>query len=129
MNIKIFYQILLLISIFTLLSCSDENIVGNFVADGEELEEGSEVFFLMNQNNPNPFNPSTSITFQVAKQIKLELTIWSEDWVKKETLLDKSVEPGVYQITFNAEGYPSGEYFYTMTGEDVTQIMKMKIVK
>jgi uncharacterized protein YpbB len=129
MNIKIFYQILLLISIFTLLSCSDENIVGNFVADGEELEEGSEVFFLMYQNYPNPFNPSTSITFQVAKQIKLELTIWSEDWVKKETLLDKSFEPGVYQVTFNAEGYPSGEYFYTLTGEDVTQIMKMKIVK
>lgn len=129
MNIKMFYQILLLISIFTLLSCSDENIVGNFVADGEELEEGSEVFFLMNQNYPNPFNPSTTIGFQVAKQIKLELTIWSEDWVKKETLLNKSFSPGVYEVQFNAEGYSSGEYFYTMTGEDVTQIMKMKIVR
>ena len=129
MDIKMFYQILLLISIFTLLSCSDENIVGNWIADGKELEEGSNVFFIMEQNYPNPFNPSTNIRFQVAKHIKLELTIWSEDWIKKETLLDKSFEPGVYEITFNAEGYPSGEYFYTMTGEGVAQIRKMKIVK
>lgn len=129
MNIKIFYRLIQLIFILTFLSCSDENIVGNFVADGEELEEGSEVFFLMEQNYPNPFNPSTNIKFQVAKPIKLELTIWSEDWIKKATLLDKSFEPGYYEITFNAEGYSSGEYFYTMTGENVTQIMKMKIVK
>jgi hypothetical protein len=129
MNKRIFFLSTVLLFAFIFLSCTHEDLVGNWVADGEVLEEGSEVFFLLEQNYPNPFNPTTSIRFSVAKQIQLELNIWSEDWVKKETLLNKSFAPGAYEVQFNAEGYSSGEYFYTMTGEDVTQIMKMKIVK
>ena len=124
-----FFTPLLFVFIISIFSCSDENIVGNWVSDGQELEEGTEVFFQMNQNYPNPFNPSTNIKFQVAKHMKLELTVWSDDWVKKEILLNKYFQPGIYEVNFNAEGYSSGEYFYTMTGEGITQIRKMKLVK
>ena len=129
MNIKLNISLLLVIIALTSLSCTDEDIVGNWVMDGSELEEGSEVYFRMDQNYPNPFNPSTNIKFQVAKPMYLELNIWSDDWVKQETLIDKFVQTGNYEVTFNANGYSSGEYFYTMTGEGVTQVMKLKIVK
>jgi len=129
MKIILNVRLLLVLIVLTSLSCSDEDIVGNWVMDGSELEEGAEVYFRMYQNYPNPFNPSTSIKFQVAKPMNLELNIWSDDWIKQETLVDKYVEAGSYQVTFNASGYSSGEYFYSMTGEGVTQVMKMKIVK
>jgi hypothetical protein len=129
MKIKLNISLLLVIISLTLPSCTDEDIVGNWVKDGSELEEGSEVYFLMYQNYPNPFNPSTSIKYQVAKPIYLELTIWSDDWVKQETLVNRFVQAGIYEVKFNASGYSSGEYFYTMTGEGMTQVMKLKIVK
>ena len=129
MNIKNNISIIIFIISLTLLSCSDEDIVGNWVKDGSELEEGAEVYFLMDQNYPNPFNPSTSIVYSVAKPMNIELGVWSDDWIKQETLVNDFVQPGRYEVTFNAKDYPSGEYFYTMTGEGVTQVMKMKIVK
>ena len=129
MNNKLFLFLIIPVCSLIILSCSDENIIGNWVSDGNELEEGSKVYFNMEQNYPNPFNPSTVINFRVFERIKVELIIWSDDWVKKATLLDKFCDYGNYQVIFNAEGFPSGEYFYTMTGESVTQIRKMKIVK
>jgi hypothetical protein len=129
MNIKNYISLIIFITSLALLSCSDENIVGNWVKDGSELEEGMEVYFLMEQNYPNPFNPSTSIDYSVAKAMNIELIVWSDDWIKQETLVDDFVQAGRYEINFNANGYPSGEYFYTMTGDGVTQVMKMKIVK
>lgn len=128
MKIDIF-NILSTMFFVVMISCSDEGIVSNYVYDGEELEEGTLVYFQMEQNYPNPFNPSTSITYGVAKSIYLELEIFSEDWVKVAILINKVHEPGFYEITFNAEELASGEYYYTMTGDGVTQIMKMKLVK
>ena len=129
MKSKLSVSLIFIITGLILISCSDEDIVGNWIKDGSELEEGTEVYFLMEQNYPNPFNPSTSIDYSVAKPMNIELVVWSDDWIKQETLVDDFVQAGRYEITFNAKDYPSGEYFYTMTGEGVTQVMKMKIVK
>ena len=129
MKSKLSVSLIFIITGLILISCSDEDIVGNWIKDGSELEEGTEVYFLMDQNYPNPFNPSTSIMYSVAKAMNIELVVWSDDWIKQETLVNDFVQPGRYQVKFNADDFPSGEYFYTMTGEGVTQVMKMKIVK
>ena len=123
------FSIVILLIVLGNLTCSDEDIVGNWVSDGEELQEGTLVYFEMEQNYPNPFNPSTTIYFNIAKLIHIDLEVYSEDWIKVATLISEELEPGTHAVTFNAEGLSSGEYFYTMTGEGVTQIRKMKLTK
>ena len=126
-------KILLILFSFCMLlvnsSCSDENRITNWLSDGQELEAGTLVPFEMEQNYPNPFNPSTVIRFNVAQNIFLKLEFFSEDWVKVATLVNENKNPGTYAITFDAKDLASGEYFYTMTGNGITKVMRMKLVK
>ncbi len=126
-------SIILSIALFSILvgnlSCSEENKVTAWIADGEELDEGTSVFFSLKENYPNPFNPSTTIGFDLAIEKHVDLEVYSDNWIKMATLINTEFAAGRYQVTFNAAGLSSGEYFYTMTVEGVTQIRKMKFMK
>jgi hypothetical protein len=126
---RIILSIALLLIILGNLTCSEENRVAAAIADGEELEDGTMVLFLLHENYPNPFNPSTVIKFTISKSMHIDLIVYSEDWIKVATLISVEMGLGAHEVNFNAEGLSSGEYFYTMTGEGVTQIRKMKLVK
>lgn len=129
MNKKIFYSFIATIILFTLLSCTDEDRTTNWVSGGEEVAEGTQVPFKLGQNYPNPFNPSTVIYYGLAKELYVELEVYSEDWVKVATLVNDVKEAGYYEITFDAGNLASGVYYYTMTCEGITQINEMKLVK
>lgn len=116
---------------FILFGCAgDSAVVGVYLQDGEPLGEGALVPFLMEQNYPNPFNPTTTIAFETATSVPLKLTVYTEDWVEVETILDATVFPGNYQVQFNPDDdVPSGEYFYVMESGDYVQIRKMNLLK
>jgi hypothetical protein len=111
------------------ISCSDEKKIASAIQDGKELEEGSLVPFLLEQNYPNPFNPTTIIPFKVGITLHVRLRVLTEDWQEVEVLLDKTLASGKYEITFRSGKIPSGEYYYTMEGNSLIQIRKMKVVK
>lgn len=130
-NMKYFILFLLLITINT---CSDEVTVLSAIKDGEELEEGDLVPFMLDQNHPNPFNPTTSIQFSVSQEMHLTLNVYTEDWIRVATLIDKSLYSGYYQVVFNAknedgEWLPSGEYYYTLEGDGLIITRKMMLLK
>ncbi|MFZ0453791.1 MAG: hypothetical protein WCE54_13630 [Ignavibacteriaceae bacterium] len=126
---KILYAFFFLLLLTLNFSCSDENKIAAAFSGDKELGEGSSVNFLLGQNYPNPFNPSTVIKFTIGRTMQIKLDIYSDDWVNVRTIIDREFLPGVYIVTFNAENLPSGDYFYVMTGDGVTQIKKMKLVK
>jgi len=82
--------------------------------------------FSLSQNYPNPFNPSTKIKFEAPlnkggnRGLSVKLTIY--DILGKEiiTLVNQHLKAGAYEVTWNAENYPSGVYFYKMVVGDNT---------
>jgi subtilisin family serine protease len=84
----------------------------------------------LSQNYPNPFNPSTTIKFGVSHFGHHRLNIYNVLGRKVETLLDGNLQPGRYQITWNAERYPTGMYFCAMATPDGNHmIRKMLLIK
>ena len=75
------------------------------------------------QNYPNPFNPSTTIVWTVPKDAKVSLKIFNLLGQEVGTLVDATMEPGVYRTTWDASNFPAGAYFYRLQvgGESITR--------
>lgn len=80
-------------------------------------------------NYPNPFNPSTVIKFDMAKQQNVSIEIFDMLGRKTESLVNERLQPGKYEVTFNGAGYPSGIYYYRMQTGDFSETRKMLLVK
>lgn len=71
--------------------------------------------FLLGNNYPNPFNPSTTITYSIPYQpnqslIKIRLLVYDSLGREITTLVDENKPSGNHSITFNAQGLASGVY-------------------
>jgi hypothetical protein len=89
-------------------------------------------------NHPNPFNPSTTITYSLNKDLKITLEIYNIKGQKVRTLVNKEQSAGYYSVIWNgkdnsSKAAASGLYFYKMTSEgnsgDYTSIKKMILLK
>ena len=70
--------------------------------------------FRLFQNYPNPFNPTTTITYQIPISEKVAIKVYTLLGNEIATLVDEKKSPGTYQVTWNADQYPSGVYYYRM---------------
>ncbi len=85
--------------------------------------------YKLHQNFPNPFNPATSITFDLKEQTHVTLKIYNELGQEITTLIDKTMTAGHKGVSWNARTYPSGVYFYKLTAGDFTETRKMVLSK
>lgn len=86
--------------------------------------------FNLAQNFPNPFNPSTSIRFDVSKTTNITLKVYNSNGQEVATLANNElVSPGTKEVTFNASNLSSGIYFYTLFAGDFKETKKMMLVK
>jgi hypothetical protein len=85
--------------------------------------------YQLKQNYPNPFNPTTNIEFSIPKSSDVKLVIYNQLGQAVATLVDKTLSPGSYSVDWNAEGLPSGVYFYRITAGDFTQTRKLLLTK
>ena len=91
--------------------------------------------FSLHQNFPNPFNPATSIKFDIAKKGNVKLVVFDMLGRELSTLIDESLNPGTYQVSFDARlhgqgsGLSSGIYFCCLQSEDYVYTMKMNLIK
>jgi subtilisin family serine protease/tetratricopeptide (TPR) repeat protein len=69
-------------------------------------------------NYPNPFNPSTIISYQLPKDGFVILKVYDELGREVKTLVSEYKIQGKYEITFNASGLASGVYFYQLRVSD-----------
>jgi hypothetical protein len=70
--------------------------------------------YALNQNAPNPFNPSTSIIFSVGLDAQTSLSIYNASGEKVAVLVDQYLQPGTYTVTWDATAHPSGMYYYRL---------------
>jgi hypothetical protein len=85
--------------------------------------------FSLSQNFPNPFNPSTTLQFSVPKSGFYSLKVFNMLGQQVADLIDREISAGSYTVKFNAESLPSGVYFYSLRGNDVTLSKKMAVVR
>ncbi len=83
----------------------------------------------LNQNYPNPYNPTTIIKWQTAKDNWQTLKVYDILGNEISTLVNEFRPAGVYNYEFNASELPSGIYFYQLTAGKFAQTRKMIVVK
>jgi hypothetical protein len=83
----------------------------------------------LSQNFPNPFNPSTDISFALPNAGKVKLVVYNVLGQEVATLVDQAMEAGNHTVTWEANEYSSGVYFYRLNAEKYTQTLKMMLLK
>jgi hypothetical protein len=95
---------------------------------GQISNEAPQSFSLL-QNFPNPFNPSTVISFEVAIKSKVTLKIFDLAGKEVEILVNAELFPGIYHFEFDGSKYTSGLYLYTLEANGFMQTKKMVLIK
>ena len=90
--------------------------------------------YILPQNFPNPFNPSTTIDYSLAKAGHVDLTVYNATGQKIATLVDDRQSSGHYSITWNGRDdrgaeMTSGVYFCRMVAGGATKSIKMILMK
>jgi hypothetical protein len=85
--------------------------------------------FTLGQNYPNPFNPSTVISYQLSVISNVKLIVY--DILGKEiaVLVDSKQIAGTHHTQWNAEGLPSGVYYYRLQAGSLTETKKLVLLK
>ena len=81
------------------------------------------------QNFPNPFNPATTIAFDVQRSGNVTLSVYGVMGQLVTTLVDQPMSAGSYEVRWNAPTQPSGVYFYRLDAGGFTQTRKMLLTK
>jgi len=81
------------------------------------------------QNFPNPFNPNTTIRFNLKSNVHVTLSIYNVQGQKIATLIDKEMIAGEKGITWYAHDVASGTYFYRLEAGDYTVVKEMTLIK
>jgi hypothetical protein len=84
---------------------------------------------VLEQNFPNPFNPSTIIKYSVPKEGHVSLTVYDITGKEITKLVDGERQAGNYEVNWSAEKMSSGIYFYRIQSGGFVQTNKMILLK
>jgi hypothetical protein len=101
----------------------------DLTTDVEQIDNQIPSDYLLEQNYPNPFNPSTKIQFAVPKESFTRLEIFNTLGEKVSTLVSETLSTGTYEYEWNAEGLPSGVYFYRLSTNSFSELKKMILLR
>ena len=96
--------------------------------NGEILKNGSPEKISLSQY-PNPFNPSTRISYILPEKVDVSLKVYDILGNEITTLVDESQQPGKYEVEFTAKGLASGIYLYRLQAGSYSEIRKMILMK
>jgi len=85
--------------------------------------------YSLEQNYPNPFNPNTKIRYSIPQSSKVVIKVFDILGNEIEALVNEEKQTGTYEITWYAEGLPSGIYFYRIQANNFIETKKMMLMK
>ena len=113
---------------FKLVPRSDNDFVGYTPVDVEQLTIPIKQYALGN-NYPNPFNPSTTIQYQIPEEQFVSINVYNTLGEVVANLVNEQKSAGNYTVNFNASNFSSGVYFYQIRTNNFTQVKKMLLTK
>lgn len=85
--------------------------------------------FSIQQNFPNPFNPSTTFRFSVAEKGHVRIAVYSLEGKEVAALVNGVLSAGTYDVRWEPRMVPSGVYFYRMESNRFSQSGKLIYIK
>ncbi len=86
------------------------------------------------KNYPNPFNPETTISFEIVQAGRTKVEIYNAKGQRVRVLLDEIMQPGSHTILWNGRNeennqVSSGVYFYRVSVDESEKFSKMIMIK
>jgi hypothetical protein len=85
--------------------------------------------FELFNNYPNPFNPSTTISYTLPAAAKVQLKVFNSLGEEVRLLVDEEQNAGIYKVVFQASDLSSGVYFYRLKAGSTAETGKMILNK
>jgi hypothetical protein len=87
------------------------------------------VQYFLGNNYPNPFNPGTTIKFGISVKAFVKLKIYNSLGMEVENLIYQNLNPGTYEVRWNAQNFNSGIYYYRFETDGFIESKKMLLIK
>ncbi|MBN2570951.1 MAG: family 10 glycosylhydrolase, partial [Ignavibacteriales bacterium] len=97
--------------------------------DVEKINNEIPTQYILQQNFPNPFNPTTKITFSIPEVSNVKLTIYDILGQEISVLVNEQLNAGNYTFDFDARNLATGIYIYEIKANDFVSRMKMMLLK
>nr|MBP9095685.1 T9SS type A sorting domain-containing protein [Ignavibacteria bacterium] len=101
----------------------------NYYELTNEVIIGIPAKYSLSQNFPNPFNPSTTINYEIPNSNFVSLKIYDIMGREVAILINQFQQPGFYNINFNASKLPGGIYFYKIQAGNFSAVKKLLLLK
>jgi hypothetical protein len=99
------------------------------LSEGNDFDVTVPTRYSLEQNFPNPFNPSTKIKYAIPSSEHVRLEVVDVLGRQIATLVDRVEQPGYKSIEFAASSLSSGIYFYRLKAGSFEQTNKMIVLK
>jgi len=87
------------------------------------------VAFSLDRAYPNPFNPTTTLSFAIPVDSKVTLSIYNLQGREVVSLINGNMDAGYHSLIWNANAYASGVYFVKMVAGDFVNTQKLMLIK
>jgi hypothetical protein len=98
-------------------------------AIGDDQLSGLPEKFRLSQNFPNPFNPMTTINYELPITNYVNLSIYNLLGQKMVTLVSEKQKAGYYQVEWDASAFASGVYYYHIQTGEFLDVKKMILLR
>ena len=99
--------------------------INSIGADGKQMPDQ----FTLEQNFPNPFNPTTMINYSIAKEGHVRLIVFNAIGNKVATIVNENKPAGNYSIQLNGSNLSSGIYLYRLESGNFSATKKFMLLK
>jgi hypothetical protein len=105
-----------------------DSIKGVITSNPVAVEEAPASFSVA-QNVPNPFNPTTTISFTLATAGNVSVDVFNVAGQKVDTVANEFMSVGSHSVNWDASRFSAGVYFYTVKSGEFSKTMKMTLLK
>jgi hypothetical protein len=105
--------------------CVQDSSVGTAAEAEPDMPTGYELC----QNFPNPFNPSTTISYSLPQRSHVTLTVFNTLGQQVATLVNGEMDAGNHNVTFDASGLASGVYLYRLQAGAFVETRKLILLR
>ena len=128
-----FYSKIVVMPDFNAMNVDEEWYFDDIVFEGKlttsVISSNLVEYKLYAKNHPNPFNPSTTISYSIPTNSKLKLVVYNILGKEVATLVNEEKPAGSYTVNFDGSELSSGVYLYTLTTGTQVITQKMLLIK